>query len=107
MKTDKHITEVVFRVDTTKDFKGTVYALFPHNACDNSGNVTTYQHVGQHSAADYKHCLKRSKMATELECADLKKELQNIGYNLKVIKKQNYQKFLNNFYGLVHSNERY
>ena len=30
MEKDKHKTDVIFRKDTTKDFKGQIYALFPH-----------------------------------------------------------------------------
>jgi hypothetical protein len=51
MEKDTHITEVIFRVDTTKDFKGTVFALLP-NEIERNGMVTSYQHVGQHSTAD-------------------------------------------------------
>jgi len=97
MKKDNYITDVIFRVDNTKDFKGTVFALLPHECCDIKGSVTTYQHVGQHSSADYQHCIKNSRIATELEYADLKKEMEDLGYDLKVIKKQNYHKFLNSY----------
>jgi hypothetical protein len=94
MEKDKEITDVVFRYDTTKDWKGTIYALLPHECCDNKGNVTTYQHVGQHSAADYLHCIGTSRPATPEEYADLKKEMESMRYNFNVMQKRNYEKFL-------------
>ncbi len=95
---DTHKTDVVFRVDTTKDWKGTVFALLPHEVCDFKGNVTTYQHVGQHSGADYRGCIATSRPATEAEYKDLKAEMESIGYNFNVIKKQNYDKYLKSYY---------
>jgi len=94
---DANKTDVIFRVDTSKDWKGTIFALFPHDVADNKGNVTSYQHVGQHSTADYNHCIKTSRIATENEYKDLKKELECLGYNLNIIKKQNYQKYLSSY----------
>ena len=87
-------TDVVFRKDTSKDWKGTIFALFPHCVNDTTGNVLSYQHVGQHSAADYQQCIRTSKPATETEYNDLKKELEHVGYDLNIIKKQNYKKYL-------------
>ena len=80
------ITKVVFRVDTTKEFKGTVYALFPE-INENNGHCSSYTHVGQHSAADYHGCIKTSRPATEDEYLSLFNELIRIGCNLRVIKK--------------------
>lgn len=98
MEQDTEFTDVVFRIDTTKDFKGTVFALLPHDVCDYKGNVTTYQHVGQHSGADYKHCISTSKPASPGEYADLKSELEsNYSYKLNVIRKQNYSKYLKSY----------
>ncbi len=98
MEKDDYKTEVVFRVDKAGDFKGTVFAMLPHECSDFSGNVTCYQHVGQHSGANYRGCIESSRPATELEYADLKKEMESIGYDLVVIKKQNYDKFLKSYY---------
>ena len=96
MEKDTYITDVIFRVDTSKDWKGTVYALLPHDVSTLDGLVGTYQHVGQHSSADYRYCVSKSRLATPQEYADLKKEMENgHGYNFKVIKKQNHSKFLN------------
>ena len=93
MKKDTYITEVIFRVDTTKDFKETVFALLPYEV-EKSGSVTCYQHIGQHSSADYYWNIQRSKPATEDEYKDLKAEMEQLGYNLKLIKQRNYNKYL-------------
>ena len=93
MEKDTHITDIIFRVDTTRDFKGTVFAVFPHEVADLRGHVTTYQHVGQHSAGDYSECIRTSNGASEDEYADLKKEMEGFGYNIKVVKQRNYEKY--------------
>jgi len=92
--------DVIFRVITTKEFKGDVFALFPHDVANRFGHVTSYEHVGQHSTADYNHCMKMSKPANESEYKDLKKELENIGYNLNIVKRQNYNKWLESYNNL-------
>lgn len=97
MEKDKHITEVVFRCDKSGDFKGIVFALLPHEVSDRNGHVTSYQHVGQHSSADYNGCVTDSRLATEEEYKDLKKEMEGLGYNLKVVKKRNYDKYLKSY----------
>lgn len=95
MEIDK--VDIVFRVDKSKDFSGTVFALFPHECDNHNGNVMSYQHVGQHSAADYNFCIAKSRPATEQEYAELKQELEDIGYEVNVVKKQNYEKFLKSY----------
>ena len=95
MKTlDKYKTDIIFRVDTSKDFAGTVFAIFPHHVCTHSGLVTTYQHVGQHSGGDYQRCLKMSRQATKKEYSALRKEMRSLGYNINVRQRQNYDKYL-------------
>jgi hypothetical protein len=99
MEKDKYKTDVIFRVDNSKDWKGTVYALMPHDCCDHQGHVSTYQHVGQHSGAEYRHCIAKSRPATPKEYKDLKREMeQGHGYNFNVVKKQNYDKYLKSYY---------
>ncbi len=99
MEKDNYITDVIFRVDKSKDFKRTVFALLPHDVSTLQGSVGCYQHVGQHSSADYRHCIATSRPATEKEYADLKAEMESgHGYNFKVIKKQNYDKYLKSYY---------
>ena len=97
MNKDTHTTDIVFRKDTTPKFKGIIFALFPHECSDHRGNVACYQHVGQHSSADYNHCIRTSVPATPEEYKDLKAELESIGYNIKVVKRQNYNKFLESY----------
>jgi hypothetical protein len=95
MTQDTHLTDIVFRV-TLSDFKGTVFALFPHEVSGYDGSVITYQHIGQHSSSDYVHCIKQSKLATAVEYANLK-EMENLGYNINIVKKQNYKKYLSDY----------
>lgn len=92
MEKDKHITEVVFRFD--KEYG--VYALFPYSIHNRSGLVDSYAHVGQHSGADYNHCIATSRPAKLEEYVDLFNELEkSVGYKLTTIKKRNYNKYLN------------
>jgi hypothetical protein len=81
--TQTPVTKVVFR-----KFKndGSIIALFPEIE-EYGGSISSYMHVGQHSAASYYGCVIRSTLATETEYAPLKRELESIGYSLKVIKK--------------------
>ena len=82
MKTNEHITKVIFR--KCNEF-GEIFALFPDTG-DNwsNGLIDSYASIGQHSGADYNHCIKTSKPASQKEYADLKTELESIGYNLLV-----------------------
>jgi hypothetical protein len=82
MEKDKFITKVVFR----KFKEGDIIALFPQQI-GNSYRVGSYMHIGQHSECDYNHVVNCTKLATEAEYANLKMELEDIGYNLKVYKK--------------------
>lgn len=98
MQKDKHITEIVFRVNNNKSFIGSpVFALFPYEI-SHGYYVTSYQHVGQHSSADYNHCVQNSKLATESEYKDLLSEMESLGYNINPIKKRNYDKYLKSYY---------
>jgi hypothetical protein len=92
---DTNITDVIFRVDNTKDFKGTVYTLFPHEVIDYRGLVSSYQHVGQHSGANYLDCINTSKPATAKQYKALKLELENIGYRFNIVNRQNKTKYYN------------
>lgn len=94
MEKDKHTTDIIFRVITAKDFKGTVLALFPHEVSNFDGSVTSYEHNGQHGSADYDHCVGMSRLATEDEAKSLKTEMEGLGYNIRVLKKRHYNKYL-------------
>ena len=89
MEKDTEITEVMFRVDTDG-----VFALFPYLVEKNNPNlVTSYAHIGQHSVADYNHCINISKKATPIQSLGLYQELEGLGYNLMVIERRNPKKF--------------
>ena len=78
-------TPVIFRVDR----EGEVFALFPTLAADDCGrHVTSYQHIGQHCAADYQLCIAKSKPATPAQYADLLAELTGRGYCLREVRRQ-------------------
>jgi len=73
-------TTVVFR----KWPNGDVLALFPEVPANTRGNdCQSYAHVGQHSAAD-PAIVYSTQPASPEEYAELKKELESIGYNLTV-----------------------
>ena len=82
-------TQVMFRF-----WRGEVIALFPYLLWNHKGNVTSYMHVGQHGEADYYGIIRGSKPATEDQYKDLFQELESIGYNLEIVKKRNYNKFV-------------
>jgi len=89
---DQYTTDVIFR-----KWKGEIIALLPHEVCDRSGSVTSYMHVGQHSGANYSHIVRNSTLATEEEYSDLKKEMEHIGYNIRIVKKQQYGRYIKDF----------
>lgn len=94
MEKDTNIIDVIFR--KYKD-NGFILALFPYEI-SHSNYVVCYEHVGQHGSADYNHCISRlTTPATESEYKDLKKELESIGYNLNVVKRRNYDKYLKEY----------
>jgi hypothetical protein len=72
---------VVFRRDRT----GGCFALFPELPGDDRGiYCTAYQHIGEHSAADYHGCVANSDPAAPAEYGDLFEELERRGYDLTV-----------------------
>lgn len=81
---DDFETLVIFR--KYKDTKQ-ILALFPEIE-ENRGLCSCYQHIGQHGSADYMHCVHNlTTWAKPEEYADLKSELEQIGYKLKVRRK--------------------
>jgi hypothetical protein len=76
---------VVFRrwLDT-----GDLIALFPGQPADYQGwFVDSFMHLGQHAAADYHGVVQATKPASPDEAADLIRELERIGYRLKIIRR--------------------
>jgi hypothetical protein len=87
--------DVMFRVDTSKEFKGTVFAILPYEIATLNGDVTIYQHVGQHSQGDYNACISFSRLASKIESNELRKEMESIGYNINLVSKRNHSKYIN------------
>lgn len=80
----KQTTKVVFR----KYPDGSIIALFPEEKWDHRGNCTSYMHVGQHGGADYVGVIASTKPAQPGEYEDLKRELQDLGYGLRIIQRR-------------------
>lgn len=78
-------TKVIFR-----KFKkgGEIFALFPYEVWNDYGHCASYQHVGQHSSADYNYCIKMSVPAKPKEYGELLRELMGRGYKLDVKKRK-------------------
>lgn len=65
-----------------------VDALFPSIAGDmNPDTCLCYSHIGQHSVANLDYMLSINRLASESEYSDLKRELEQIGYQLNIIDK--------------------
>jgi hypothetical protein len=80
MATDK----VVFR----KFREGDIIALFPRIPADINGNMCeSYQHIGQHGAADLHGVIDNTVYAIPKEYTALAKELRSIGYHLDIGKR--------------------
>lgn len=75
-------TKVIFRVWHNNSG---VIALFPEEpGTNNAYTCSSYEHVGQHGAADPVNVIQLTRPAKPDEYADLKAELERIGYALKV-----------------------
>ena len=78
------MTPVVFR----KYPDGEIIALFPTIPADSYGRYCqSYLHVGQHGGADYQGVIGDTTPARPAEYASLKKEIEGLGYKLRVIRK--------------------
>lgn len=85
IRKDQHITKVIFR----KEKDGTIIAIFPEEISNpTKGYLTYYAHIGQHGECDYHYILSKTKLAKPEEYKDLFKELESMGYNLKIVKKK-------------------
>ena len=81
-------TKVIFRVWGAWG----VIALFPEEDADNNGHCLSYMRTGQHGGADYYHIISSSRPAKPEESAELREELEKIGYNLEERKRYNRKK---------------
>lgn len=82
---DEEVTPVVFR-KWLKSEGGGILALFPTQE-EHNYLIGSYEHIGQHGSADYHLCMQRTTPTKPEEYADLKAELEGLGYKLKVYQK--------------------
>jgi len=73
---------------------GALIALFPDQLADLHGNISSYQHVGQHGAASYSRVISDTvpivaSVARKLpDAVALLAELKTIGYEVKLCQRQ-------------------
>lgn len=73
-------TKVIFKM-----FENEVIALFPEEIADYKGNISSYMHIGQHSAAS-PALVDELEDATPEQYKELYNELTNsVGYKLEII----------------------
>jgi hypothetical protein len=82
------ILPVIFRM--WNGVHGDVFALFP-TMREGDGCIASYQRIGQHCAADYDLCIKRSRPATPAEYSALADELKIIGYSFRIVARRSRQ----------------
>jgi hypothetical protein len=84
-------TPVIFRKWPASEGHA-IIALFPTEPGTNDPyTCSSYEHVGQHGSADPNGVIQRTTVAAPSEYADLKKELENIGYtDLRIYQKYQY-----------------
>jgi hypothetical protein len=73
-------TIVIFRKWHTRADGHGVIALFPALPDGRRGMCDSFEHVGQHGAADLRGVIARTKPARPAEYADLKRELESAPY---------------------------
>jgi len=82
MEKDTQKTKVNFLINENN---GELFAFFPEENYTTFSNLkTSYAHIGQHSACSIAYA-EESREATETEYAELKEELESIGYNLEIL----------------------
>lgn len=70
---------------------GDVIALFPELPADNLGRYCiSYEHIGQHGAADYCLVIRQTLPATPDESAALAAQLTHIGYRLRPVQRASF-----------------
>jgi hypothetical protein len=89
MKKDDFKTDVIFR----KEKDDSILAVFPYMIADYKGNCTCYSHIGQHNGLCWDY-LRSTRLAKEIDYMPLKSELESLGYNLKIVKRRNYNRYL-------------
>lgn len=90
MEQDTEPTTVIFR----KESGGDILAVFPYEiAEEHSGFCSCYAHFGQHSACDWGYVTQKTDPAKPSEYADLKAELESIGYVLDIRRRRNHDRW--------------
>jgi hypothetical protein len=88
----KEKTRVIFKMTPKEEFS--TYTLEPEcvafllDCPANTNRVLSYMHVGQHGEADL-GWMNWLKLATPEQYADLKQELESLGYSLQIRKRWN------------------
>jgi hypothetical protein len=79
-------TKVKFLVNEREGEPVDLFAYFPNEQWTNISpfTKTCYSHIGQHSACSPEYA-NESREATPEEYADLKAELESIGYDLQIM----------------------
>ena len=100
MQTEK--TTVIFRLFKPSKCKdpyspnyskgGEVIALFPYEIADKHGNIVSYMHIGQHGVSS-PLLIADTVPAKPEEYADLKRELESIGYVLDVKARRSWARY--------------
>ena len=69
---------------------GEIIALFPGLLVKEPRGefMTDYLHLGQHGTADYDYVISQTKPAKPAEYNELKEELEEIGYDLRVMQRR-------------------
>jgi hypothetical protein len=81
---DTEKTKVLFRMDKRGEHKQ-VTAVFPDMPEHKVNIFTCYAHIGQHGQAHWDWVREDTRPATPEEYAPLKRELEQIGYNLEIL----------------------
>ena len=81
-------TVVIFR----KERGGSIVAVMPYEIADLAGNMTSYSHIGQHSALSPEY-LRDTTPAREDEYRELLAELVSIGYDPEIRRRIDWGKY--------------
>jgi hypothetical protein len=98
MKKENELTDVMFRQHKFND-NIVITAIFPY-IISNGRYVMCYEHIGQHSGCSLDWYRTKTKQVdlTNPKVIELIKELENIGYELNIIKRVNHSKYLKSYY---------
>jgi len=83
--TTENLTKVIFRRHKTSEEIMAIFPQLPGSPATNS--CICYAHIGQHGTCFVNLIVKASVPLSEDEYAPLKKELEDIGYKLNIMKR--------------------